>query len=153
MLWSKNGADHIVFRSVYSMRWCSFCNREEQNLTPCWICSFYFYLCSLLLFVTIITKRMLSIALSKHNDLPQGTLSLCLNVKLKCLCSAHRETPWPCPPVNGCKKEEINTSPSRGWPNQEMFCNTYGLFTLFPHLLPLSVLKKKLASRPHKMVL
>ena len=29
---------------------------------------------------------------------------------LKSLCSAHREIIWPCPPVNGCKKEEINTS-------------------------------------------
>ena len=52
----------------------------------------YLNLCSLLLFVTIITKRMSSIAIDVHNGLPQGTLPLCLNVKLKCLCSAHRET-------------------------------------------------------------
>ena len=46
-----------------------------------------------------------------HSGLPQGTLPLCLKVKLKCLCSAHRETSWPCPPVNGRGKEEMNTSP------------------------------------------
>ena len=46
-----------------------------------------------------------------HNVLPQGTLPLCQDVKLKCLCSAHRETMWPCPPVNDCRKEEINTCP------------------------------------------
>ena len=34
----------------------------------------------------------------------------------------------PCPPVDGCKREEINTSPPRGWPFQEMFCNTDGPF-------------------------
>ena len=36
-----------------------------------------------------------------------GTLALCLNVKLKCLCSAHREASWPCPPVNGYRKEKL----------------------------------------------
>ena len=36
-----------------------------------------------------------------HNDLPQSTQTLCLTVKLKCLCSAQR----PRPTVNGCKKE------------------------------------------------
>ena len=53
------------------------CNREEQNL----------FLLPLLFvaFVIIITKRMLSIAVSIHNGQPQGTLPLCLNVKLKCL--------------------------------------------------------------------
>ena len=34
----------------------------------------------------LFTKRILSI----HNDLPQGTLPLCLNVKLKCLCSGKK---------------------------------------------------------------
>ena len=43
-------------------------------------------------FVIIITKGMLSVAKSVHNGLYLGTLSLCLNVKLKCLCSTHRET-------------------------------------------------------------
>ena len=32
-----------------------------------------------------------------HNGLPHRTLPLCLNVKLKCLCSAHREIIWLCP--------------------------------------------------------
>ena len=129
----------LIFLTV-SIKRQQNCNGEEQNLTPCCICFFYFKLCSLMLFVTIITKRMLSIAVSIHNGLPWGTLHLCLNVKLKCLCSAHRETFWPCPPMNGCRKEEINTSPPRGWPSQEIFCKTNGLFTLLPHCLPLSVL-------------
>ena len=58
------------------------CKREEQNLTPCWICFFYFNLCSPLLFVNIISKRMLYIAIGLHNGLPRGTLPLCLNVKV-----------------------------------------------------------------------
>ena len=49
---------------------------------------------------------------------------LSLNVELKRLCSAHRETPCPSPPVNGCRKEEINRPTPRGWPNQEIFCKT-----------------------------
>ena len=44
----------------------------------------------------------------------------------------------PCPPVKGCKKEEINTSPHRGWSFQEMFCKTDGPFTLLAHRLSLS---------------
>ena len=35
----------------------------------------------------------------------QGTLPLCLNVKLKWLFSAHRETIWLSPHVNDCRKE------------------------------------------------
>ena len=35
-----------------------------------------------------------------HNVLPKRTLPLCLTVKLKSLCSAHREILWPCPTVN-----------------------------------------------------
>ena len=58
---------------------------------------------------------VLSIAIDIHNGLPWGTLPLCLNVKLKCLYLAHSETPWPYPPVNGCRKEEMNTSPPGGW--------------------------------------
>ena len=61
-------------------------NREEPNLTTCWICFFYFNLCFLLL---LFTKRILSI----HNDLPRGTLLLCLNVKPKCLCSGKHPDP------------------------------------------------------------
>ena len=51
-------------------------------------------------------------------------LPLCLTVKLKCLCSAHKEIIWPCLPVNGYKKEEINTYLSKGWPFPEMFYKT-----------------------------
>ena len=62
------------------------CNREEPNLTTCWICFFYFNLCFLLL---LFTERILSI----HTGLPQGTLCLCLNVKPKCLCSGKHPDP------------------------------------------------------------
>jgi len=48
-----------------------------------------------------------------HNSLPQRILPLCL---LKCLCSVHTEIIWPCPPVNDCKKEDINTSVPQGLP-------------------------------------
>ena len=47
-----------------------------------------------------------------------------------CLCSAHKETPWPCPSGTGHRKGEISTSPSWGWPNQEIFCKTSGLWGL-----------------------
>ena len=70
----------------------------------------------LLLWPLLSVAFVRSIAIDIHNGLPWGTLPLCLNVKLECLCSAHRETPWPCPPVTGCRKEEINTSPPWGWP-------------------------------------
>ena len=60
-----------------------------------------------------------------------GTLPLWLNVMLKCLCLAHRETIWPCSPVNDCKKAEINTSPPGAWPFQEMFCKTDSRFFFF----------------------
>ena len=71
-------------------------NGEKPILIPCWICFFDFTF----VFVIIII----------HNGLPQGTLLLCLTVKLKWLCSVHRETIWPYPPVNGCRKDEFNTS-------------------------------------------
>lgn len=57
------------------------------------------------------------------------------NVKLKTLYSVGRETFWSCPPVNGCRKEEINTSPSQCWPNQEVLCKMNGLFSLLSHFL------------------
>ena len=62
------------------------CNREEPNLTTCWICFSYFNLRFLLL---LITTRILSI----HHGLPQGTLLLCLNVKPECLCSGKHPDP------------------------------------------------------------
>ena len=42
------------------------------------------------------------------------------------------------PYLECCKKEEINTSPPRGWPFQEMFCKTDGPF-YFTSSLPLSL--------------
>ena len=47
----------------------------------------------------------------------------------------------------------VNTSPPQGWPSQEKFCKIYGLFTLLPHVLLLTILEKKLASTPYKIVL
>ena len=41
-----------------------------------------------------------------HTVLPQKTLPLCLIVKLKSLCSAHRERIWPCPLVNSYNKKK-----------------------------------------------
>ena len=46
-----------------------------------------------------------------HNGLPQGNLPLCLNVKLKCLCSVHRETTSPHPPVDVSRKKKKLTHP------------------------------------------
>ena len=54
-----------------------------------------------LLYITFVTKRIMFI----HNIMPQGTLPLCLNCKLKCLCSGS------CPYVVVHKKVEINTYP------------------------------------------
>ena len=42
----------------------------------------------------------------------------------------------PYPPVDGCKKEEINISPPQGWLFQEMLCKTDGPF-YFTSSLPL----------------
>ena len=44
-----------------------------------------------------------------------------------------RETSWSCPPVNGYKKEEINTFPSLYYPRLAIpgdICKTYGLLGL-----------------------
>ena len=49
----------------------------------------------------------------------------------------------PCPPADGFKRKETNTSPPRGWTFQEMFCKTDGPFTLLPHRLSLSVFIKE----------
>ena len=72
-----------------------FCYWEEQNLTPYLICFFCFNLCFTLL---LFTKRIMFI----HNIMHQRTLPLCLNGKLKCLCSGscphvvvHRKVGFP----------------------------------------------------------
>ena len=69
--------------------------------------------------IIVIPERMLSIAVSRYNGLSWGT---CRSVwMLKFLCSAHRETFWPCPPVNSFRKEEITTSPPQTWPSKRYF--------------------------------
>ena len=75
---------YIIYISLTSS--LSSCNREEPNLTTCWICFFYSNLCFPLL---LFTKRILSV----HNGLPRGTLPLCLNIKPKCLCSGKHPDP------------------------------------------------------------
>ena len=88
--------------------------------------------------VIVITERRLSIAVSEYNGQSWGT---CRSVwMLKFLCSDHRETFWPCPPVNSFRKEEFTTPPPQTSPSQEVLCKTNCLFILLPHLLPLSVL-------------
>ena len=69
-----------------------------------------------------------------HNGLPQRTLTLCLAVKLKCLCSAHRETVWPFPPLKG----RGEYTPSKGRPLGEMFYKTEDPF-YFPSSLSLAL--------------
>ena len=59
-----------------------------------------FLLLNLCFPLLLFTKRTLFI----NNGLPQGTLLLCLDVKPKRFCSG------PCPPVDGCRNEEMNTS-------------------------------------------
>jgi len=71
----------------------------------------------------LFTKRILS----THNALPWGALPLCLNVKPKCLCSG------PSLPVDGYRKEEINTVHPWSRPFQEIFARLMAFFTLLPH--------------------
>ena len=73
-------------------------------------------------------------------------LSLCLNVKLKCLCSVHRETFWPCPRMNGYRKEEINTSPPRCWPSQEIFSCTFYVTSSPPRASLVAQMVKRLSA-------
>ena len=71
-----------------------------------------------------------------HNSLPWGTLPLCLNAfKSKCLCSK------PCLPVDGHRKEEINTFPFPGWPFQEITARLMKFLLYFltsPHLFSIT---------------
>ena len=119
------------------------CNREEPNRTTCWICFFYFNLCFLLL---LFIKRILSI----HNGLPRGTLPLCLNVKPKCLRSGKH--PDPVPPVDGYKKEEINTPPPRGWPFHVIFANLTAFSLYFLISSPSLCCKRNWHPNPNKTV-
>ena len=68
-------------------------------------------------------------SLSMPKSLPPGTLTFCLNVKPKCLCSGI----WPS--VDDYKKEEMNTFPP--WlAILGHICKINGLSTLLPHLPP-----------------
>ena len=53
---------------------------------------------------------------------------------LKCLCSAHRETIWPRPPMNTCRKEEIKAPSSWCWPTQTEYCSFYFVSSSPPSL-------------------
>lgn len=75
---------------------------------------------------------------NKQNVHLQEPCLPCLSVSLKCLCLCSKETSWPGLPVNGCRKEEMNTSPLLSGGNQEIFVTTYSFFfflffTLSPH--------------------
>ena len=96
----------------------SVCCREEPILTPYWI--FYFNLCFPLL---LFTKRALFI----QSGCLRESFSLCLNIKLKCLCSG------PCPDVDGRKA----TSPPQDLPFEEIVARSIGFLLCFltsPHL-------------------
>ena len=78
-----------------------------------------------LLFIVVAT-------IIRHDGLPQTTLPLGPNGKLKCLCSAQRQRIWPCLPL---KRREQHTA-FKGWPFQEMFCKTEDPFYLTSSLSP-----------------
>lgn len=79
------------------------------------------------------TKRLLSI----HNEWPASeTLPLCLNVTPKCLLFRTR------PPVDGYRKEKINTFLPGSWPFQEIFVRLMVFCTLHPSLPPLCSIKE-----------
>ena len=84
----------------------------------------------------------------RHKSLPQRTLTLCLMVKLKCLCSAQREIIWPSLTLNVCKKEEINISLSWCWSFLETFCRADGPY-YFTSLLPLPLYSAFYPVPPH----
>ena len=75
------------------LKWETSCVAGRKPiLTPCWNCF------SDLLFIAFVIIII-------QNGLPQRILTLCLTIKLKCLCSE------PCLPMDG-RKEEMNTSPA-----------------------------------------
>ena len=75
----------------------------------------------------------------------QGTLPLCLNVKLKWLFSAHRETIWPSQTVNGYRKEKMN--------NYHIIVQDNGLLILLPCLLSSMFYKRTRHPDPSKTVI
>ena len=82
---------------------------------------------------------------------PQGTLLLCLNVKPKCLCL------WKHPEAvhlrMAAKKEEIYTSPTRGWPFQEIFARLMTFLLYFLTFSRCVFYKRNWHSGPNKMAI
>ena len=93
------------------------CCRENPILAPCWSC-----------FIDLLSFAFVIIII--QNVLPQRILPFCLTVALKCLFFRSQRNNLILPPVNSCKKKEINTSLPWGWLFPEIFCNTYGPFYL-----------------------
>ena len=79
-----------------------------------------------------------------HTQWPQETLPLCLNIKHKCLCPAHREPIWPAHLWKSAEKKKLTHLLSSSGQTKEMFHKTNGLFTPF-----CSILKKKSSWTPN----
>ena len=86
-----------------------------------------------------------------HSGLPRGTLPLCLNVKPKCLCSGKHQDPVP--PVDGYKKEEMNTSPPPDWPFQVIIAKLMAFLLYFLISSPSLCYKRSWHPNPNKMVI
>ena len=106
-----------------------------------------------IVFVITVIKGMLSYSVSILNSLPWGICPSAWILNLSTFVQLTGRHSDPAHLQRAREKEVVNTSPPRGWPSQEKFCKIYGLFTLLPHLLPLTILEKKLASTPLKTVL
>lgn len=119
---------------------CCFCYREEQNQTPFFNFNLCFWcFCSL--------KRYCQYIMSCLG----GTPPLLLNVKWKCLWNQSAFVQGNILTLSTCcwLQEGRNTHiPFQRLAFPGDICKTDDLFTLLHHLLPLSVLQKKLASRP-----
>ena len=118
-----------LFCGIYSVFKCSFDEFVgEKVVSPSYSSAILGPPLSTAFFYKLITKRMLPITKVYVMIHHQEPCLPCLNVKLEYLCLSWQETSWPSPPVNGHRKEEINTSPMEfGW-NQEIFVVTYQLF-------------------------
>ena len=111
----------VFLYNFYSIFFNHHCNREEQNLTPCWIC----FLQPLLsvAFVTTTTKRTLSVAMSMHNGCVGNPAPLpeC-STKVPLFGSQGDILTLPtCEWLPEGRNELIPTSPPRGWPTRRYF--------------------------------
>ena len=134
---------HGVTKSQTWLKWLStyaqiyILHKEIYYITgksKIWLCIGSF--CAFVINI-IITKRILSIAISVYNDLPQEAMPLCLTVKVPLFRSQRRH----CDPAYlwmAAKKEEINTSPFRCWLNWRYFAKLIVfllyILTTFPSL-------------------